>query len=109
MRDVELGGVALKRGDLVVVPTPLGNFPQDGEDWLAVDFHRPRIAHATFGAGPHFCLGAMLARAEIRIFLEEWLSRIPHFAIAEGTVLKVQVGAAAIIRRLPLVWPIATQ
>lgn len=51
----------------------------------------------------------MLARAEIRIFLEEWLSRIPHFAIAEGTVLKVQVGAAAIIRRLPLVWLIATQ
>lgn len=103
-RDVELGGVWLKRGDLVVVPTPLGNFPQDSTDWLSVDFHRPRIAHTTFGAGPHFCLGAMLARAEIRIFLEEWLSRIPDFAIAEGATLKVQVGAAAMILRLPLVW-----
>ncbi|HEX8056644.1 MAG TPA: cytochrome P450 [Novosphingobium sp.] len=103
-RDTELGGVTLKRGDLVVVPTPLGNFPQDGQDWLAVDFQRPRIAHATFGAGPHFCLGAMLARAEIRIFLEEWLTRIPDFTIADGAALKVQVGAAAMIPRLPLVW-----
>ncbi|MCW1431694.1 cytochrome P450 [Novosphingobium sp. JCM 18896] len=108
-RDTELGGVTLKRGDLIVVPTPLGNFPQDGQDWLAVDFQRPRIAHATFGAGPHFCLGAMLARAEIRIFLEEWLARIPDFAIAEGASLKVQVGAAAMIPCLPLVWPAAAK
>ncbi|MBV1687803.1 cytochrome P450 [Novosphingobium sp. G106] len=103
-RDVVLDGVLLKRGDLVVVSTPLGNFPQDGQDWLAVDFHRPRIAHTTFGAGPHFCLGAMLARAEIRIFLEEWLSRIPDFEIPESAELKVQVGAAAMIPQLPLIW-----
>jgi cytochrome P450 len=102
--DTRIGGVSLLQGDLVVVPTPLGNFPEDGADWLAVDFRRSRMAHTTFGAGPHFCLGAMLARAEIRIFLEEWLPRIPDFAIAEGATLKVQVGAAAMIPSLPLVW-----
>lgn len=102
--DTVLDGVALSAGDLIVVPTALCNFPEDGEDWLAVDFERPRQVHATFGAGPHYCIGSMLARAELRIFLEEWLTRIPDFAVAEGTPLEVKVGAAAMIPRLPLVW-----
>ena len=107
-QDTVLGGVAMRTGDLVVCPTPLCNFPDDGEDWLAVDFHRPRQVHATFGAGPHYCLGSMLARAEIRIFLEEWLARIPDFEIEPGAQLEVKVGAAVMIPRLPLVWTPAT-
>ena len=103
-RDTVLGGVVLRRGDLVVVPTPLANFPQDGADWMDVDFDRSRYLHATFGAGAHYCMGSTLARAEIRIFLEEWLARIPDFAIAEGAVLEVKVGAAAMLQSLPLVW-----
>jgi len=103
-RDTLLGGVALKAGDLVVVPTALGNFPQDGQNWLDVDFDRPRHLHATFGAGAHYCMGSSLARAEVRVFLEEWLTRIPDFAIADGTVLEVKVGAAAMLSSLPLVW-----
>ena len=46
----------------------------------------------------------MLARVEIRIFLEEWLARIPDFSVAPGAVLQVKVGAAAGMPRLPLVW-----
>lgn len=102
--DVELAGVLLREGDLIVAPTALCNFPQDGGDWLAVDFARPRHQHATFGAGAHYCPGSMLARTEIRIFLEEWLPRIPDFAIAEGADLDVKVGAAVSIPSLPLVW-----
>ena len=103
-RDTTLGDVQLKQGDLIVAPTALGNFPDDGDDWLAVDFDRPRIVHATFGAGSHYCMGSSLARAEIRIFLEEWLTRIPDFTIAEGASLEVKVGAAAMMPSLPLVW-----
>ncbi len=103
-RDVVLGEVLLKQGDLIVAPTALCNFPENGDDWLAVDFGRPRIQHATFGAGAHYCMGSSLARAEIRIFLEEWLARIPDFAIAEGAKLEVRVGAAAMMPTLPLVW-----
>jgi cytochrome P450 len=103
-RDTSLEGVLLKAGDLVVLPTPLCNFPEDGGDWLTVDFDRPRSVHATFGAGPHYCLGSMLARAEIRIFLEEWLTRIPDFALAPDALLQVKVGAAAGLVSLPLVW-----
>lgn len=103
--DTEVDGVTLRSGDLIVLPTALSNFPEgDNEDWLAVNFDRPRQQHATFGAGPHFCLGSMIARAEIRIFLEEWLPRIPDFAIADGAQLEVKVGAAAAIPWLPLVW-----
>ena len=102
--DTALGGVALRQGDLIVAPTALGNFPEDGGDWLAVDFDRPRMVHATFGAGAHYCMGSSLARAEIRIFLEEWLKRIPDFAIAEGASLEVKVGATAMMPSLPLVW-----
>ncbi len=46
----------------------------------------------------------MLARTEIRIFLEEWLRRIPDFTIAEGACLEIKVGAAVMIPRLSLVW-----
>ena len=112
--DTVLGGVTLKQGDLIVAPTALCNFPNDGEggeggaadDWLKVNFNRPRIVHATFGAGAHYCMGSSLARAEIRIYLEEWLTRIPDFAIAEGAALEVKVGAAAMIPSLPLVWKV---
>lgn len=103
-QDTQLGGVVLKQGELIVAPTALCSFPEDGDDWLAVDFTRKRQQHATFGAGPHYCLGSMLARAEIRIFLEEWLPRIPDFAVADDARLEVRVGAAAMIPSLPLVW-----
>ncbi len=99
-----IDGVVLAAGDLVVCPTPLCNFPSDGGDWHSVDFKRQRLPHATFGAGPHYCPGSPLARAEIRIFLEEWLTRIPDFAVAEGAHLEVKVGAAAMMPGLPLVW-----
>lgn len=102
--DTVLGGVQLKQGDLIVAPTALANFPNDGDDCLAVDFQRPRRPHTTFGAGAHYCPGSMLARTEIRIFLEEWLLRIPDFTIAEGARLEIKVGAAVMIPRLPLVW-----
>ena len=102
--DTVLDGAAVRQGDLIVAPLALANFPQDGQDWLSVDFDRPRLQHATFGAGAHYCPGSMLARTEIRIFIEEWLPRIPDFAIAEGAQLEVKVGAAVMIPRLPLVW-----
>ena len=40
--------------------------------------------HLAFGTGPHFCLGANLARTEIRILLEELFSRLPDLRVAPG-------------------------
>ena len=106
--DTELAGVTLKAGELVVVPLALANLAEERyERTLEVDLDRRRPRHASFGTGPHVCMGAALARTEIAIFLEEWLVRIPDFAIAPGAVLEVRVGAAAMIPELPLVWNVA--
>ena len=40
--------------------------------------------HLAFGTGPHFCLGANLARTEIRILLEELFLRLPDLRVAPG-------------------------
>ena len=40
--------------------------------------------HLAFGTGPHFCLGANLARTEIRILLEELFIRLPDLRVAPG-------------------------
>ncbi len=60
----------------------------------------------SFGKGNHKCPGANLARAELRIFLEEWLKRIPRFSLAEGRQSPTLSGAVAGVVELPLVWPV---
>jgi cholest-4-en-3-one 26-monooxygenase len=73
-RDTELGGVPIRDGDKVVIFYCSANF--DDEEFvepLAFDITRPiRPPQVSFGAkGPHHCLGAPLARLEIRVLLEE--------------------------------------
>src|SRR5262249_21926787 len=94
-QDMEFHGVRLAKGDLVMVPTNLhGSDERRFPNALQVDFHRPEAQkmtdfHATFGNGPHRCVGANLGRNEIRIFLEEWLKPIPDLEVkpAEGVRL----------------------
>jgi cytochrome P450 len=59
--------------------------------------------HFTFVAGVHLCLGAPLARRELRIPLDEWSKRIPDFRVKPGTDTAVSPGLLS-IRNLPLVW-----
>ncbi|WP_433088433.1 cytochrome P450 [Dactylosporangium sp. CA-052675] len=78
MAPVELGGVALRPGD-VVMPLPWaanrdpGKFPRPGE----LDIDRSPNPHITFGVGPHFCLGAALGRVEIETAIGSLLRRFP--------------------------------
>ncbi|KAB2344821.1 cytochrome P450 [Actinomadura rudentiformis] len=77
-RDVELEGSTIRKGDLVFVSTPSANFDDEafaGAD--SVDFTRPENPHLGFGHGPHYCLGANLARAEIHVVLATLLERLP--------------------------------
>ena len=48
------------------------------------DVRRTFSRHASFGYGPHFCLGAALARLEARVALEETLARFPTWDIDEA-------------------------
>ena len=105
-RDTEFHGVKLKAGDMIMLSTPFGAI--DGEayaDALEVEFERKSPGKTTFGAGPHVCPGAMLARMELRVLLEEWLPRIPDFSLDPDDHAVVRTGVNGSMVHLPLVWP----
>jgi cytochrome P450 len=104
VQDTELGGVQLKKDEVVMVPISLHGlddrrFPNP----LEVDFSR-RPVHAAFGNGPHRCPGATLARKEVGIFLEEWLKRIPDFHVTPGMEVRTTSGSVNGVVSLPLSW-----
>jgi len=105
MAEVKLGQARLLAGDMVAIPTMLGNLDEElFDEPLTVDFQRQVKSHYTFGAGPHRCIGSNLARAELRIFLEEWLSRIPDFAVRADAKIEVNKRVVATMTALPLIW-----
>ena len=77
-RDVDVGGEAIRRGDKVMVWFISADY--DGEVFVdpnRFDITRQPNPHVAFGSGgPHFCLGAPLARMEIRVMFEELLPRV---------------------------------
>jgi len=98
--------VRFKTGEQVMMPKVLhGLDPRRYADPLNVDLRRPASRHAAFGDGPHRCPGAGLARMEMRVFLEEWLKRIPEFSIKPGRKPRTSSGQVNGILSLPLVWP----
>jgi cytochrome P450 len=82
-RDVELHGQPIAKGDKLLLWYVSSNRDEDVyEDAQRLDVTR-KPDHQAFGAGGrHFCLGAALARLEIRILLEETLRRMPDIELA---------------------------
>src|SRR5205823_12990660 len=81
--DVELGGVVIPAGSVVVCMLASANrdprrFPQPEE----FDVAREDNPHLGFGHGIHFCLGAPLARMEAEVALGTLLRRFPDFQLA---------------------------
>lgn len=86
MKDVEIGGVHMKAGEMVSVVLPATAFdPDEFPDPMTVDFERKPNRHLTFGGGPHTCLGNHLARFLLRIGMQELAAAMPGFRIAPGT------------------------
>lgn len=104
--DFDYKGLSFRSGDRIL-PANLfvGIDERVNENPLVVDFERARPVHAAFGNGPHACPGAVLARREIRIFLQEWLSRIPEFHLKHGTEPVLATGMVNGVLRLELAWP----
>jgi cytochrome P450 len=103
--DVELAGCPMKAGDRIVLPVAAaGRDPRAFPDADRFDPDRAPNRHLAFGAGPHRCLGAHLARLELRLVMEEWHNRIPDYGIPAGTVTTEHVGPVAGLKGLPLVW-----
>ena len=76
-RDTEIAGVPIAEGDRVTLWYPSANRDERAfEDPERFDIRRKPNEHVSFGGGgPHFCLGAHLARREITILFEELLKR----------------------------------
>ncbi|ROZ71319.1 cytochrome P450 [Ramlibacter sp. WS9] len=105
--DMVLDGVQLKAGDRVMITVCMHGLDERAwPDPLTVDFKRNVQDHLAFGKGVHKCPGANLARAELRVFLEEWLKRIPDFRIKPGEAAVSATGPVAGMMHLPLVWPV---
>ncbi|MFE5582380.1 cytochrome P450 [Kitasatospora sp. NPDC056531] len=81
-RDVELGGRSIHRGEKVVVYHAAANrdetvFPEPDR----FDITRSPNDHVSFGYGPHFCLGAQLARLQMRFALRHLVDSLPGLAL----------------------------
>jgi cytochrome P450 len=103
--DAEVGGQAVKAGDKVVMFYNSANrdelqFP----DPYKFDVTRTPNEHVGFGAGgPHFCLGANLARREIKVMFEEMFRVLPDIRVT-GEPDMLQSGFIHGIKRMPCAW-----
>lgn len=101
-RDVELHGKHVRAGDKVTLWWPSANrdetvFPSAS----AVDITRSPNPHLSFGAGRHSCLGAEVARREIRIVLEALLDRVEEIRLT-GPVVHAPNNKHTVILRMPV-------
>ena len=105
--DMTYRGVSLRQGESIMLLTAMVGLDEDKHFQAGeVEFARRRSQnHAAFGRGIHSCPGHALAKRELAIFLEEWLARIPNFAIAPGSSPVFSTGYVTSIAELHLVWP----
>jgi cytochrome P450 PksS len=104
-KDVELGGVRLKKGEKVMPMLVAGNFdPQTNDHPEKLDLVRRPNRHVAFGAGIHFCLGHQLARLEGKCALQALFQRWPKLGLAtEDSRLRWRSRAGIrAIERLPV-------
>lgn len=89
-KDNELFGVKMKKGDVVVAWMGAANVDEKMfDDPFTFNIHRPNNnRHLTFGKGAHFCLGALLARLELKTILENFLKKYNHIEAVESFVLE---------------------
>lgn len=84
-RDVELRGETIPAGEKVLLLYPSANRDEEVfPDPFRFDVSRTPNDHLAFGYGAHFCLGASLARLELRVFFEELLVRLPTLRLVDA-------------------------
>jgi len=104
--DVQFRGLPLRRGEMVLcLISASGMDDAEFPNALEVDIDRSnRGRHCAFGSGPHMCVGAQLARLEIRIMLEELLPHLHNLRLAPGAQLSYYTGVTIGLHALPLEW-----
>jgi cytochrome P450 len=101
--DMSWHGVEMKAEDWVLLPFPAANRdPEQFERAGEVVIDRKVNRHAAFGLGIHRCVGSHLARMELRVALEVWLSRFPEFTLADPDAVHWSSGQIRGPRALPI-------
>jgi cytochrome P450 len=103
-RDVDLHGTTMTEGEKVLLLLGSGNRDEriwDRADEYDIDRNWP-THHLAFGHGIHVCLGAALARLEMRVSLEELLRRHPRYEIDEGALERMHSGNVRGYARMPI-------
>lgn len=106
LTSTELHGVNFKKNDVIYMFLHGANLdPAKFENPEKVDIDRPnKKEHISFNSGPHYCLGAYLAKVELRILYEELLKKIPTFRLDPDKPPKFHAGFIVGIDSLNLVW-----
>jgi cytochrome P450 len=104
-RDTRIRGVRIAEGDKVVLWYVSANRDEDHfANPYTFDVRRSPNAHLGFGGGgPHFCLGASLARVEIRATFDEIRRRVPNLVIT-GEPVMLRSYFSHGIKRMPCAW-----
>ena len=105
LADTEIRGQKIVRGDYLILLYPAAN--HDEEIWERADeldvTRKPDPGHLAFGFAEHFCLGAALARREIRLVLGELLRRYPNYELV-GEPERVRAHMTPGIKTMPVVF-----
>jgi methyl-branched lipid omega-hydroxylase len=105
-RDLTLSGQAFDEGDKVVLFYGAGNRdPREFDQPDTFDVRRDPNSHIGFGGpGPHFCLGAHLARREVAVVFRQLLTRLPDLEVVSDPVPLEAAGIPLVggIKHLPV-------
>jgi cytochrome P450 len=102
-RGVEFHGTAIPAGSKVLLLTgSAGRDERKYPDADRYDVRRSLDGHVAFGRGPHFCLGASLARLEGRVALEETLARFPHWEVDHDRAVRLHTSTVRGYEKLPI-------
>jgi hypothetical protein len=86
--DYQYNGCPMREGDRVLMNFPAANRdPEKFADADRVIIDRDENPHIAFGVGIHRCAGSNLARMEMRVAIQEWLTRIPDFRLADPSAV----------------------
>ena len=102
-RDVEIAGTAIAKDERVHLLFAAANRdPSAFAEPDRFDIGRAPNHHLSFGLGVHFCLGASLARMELRVGIEEFLRRAPDYAVDHDRVVRLRSDTNRGFERLPI-------
>lgn len=104
-QDFEYGGVLFRKGDMVCLSNPCAGMDERiNPDPMKFDIDRTGRRHTAFSVGPHLCVGHYLARAEMRIFVDEWLKRVPSFRLVPGSAPVHRAGKVMSVKHVDVEW-----